>query len=522
MANLKFADTDNMVAFLSKPTKSNGFEQILDFLNAHLIKYALTVNPTIYTSCINQFWSTAVAKTINGEAQLHSQVDGKEIIITEAFVQRDLQLEDENGIDCLPNSTIFEQLALMGPKTTAWNEFTSIMASAVICLETNQKFNFSKLIFESLMKNLDNLSDKFLMHPRITPLFPTMVLQNQAQMGEGSAILTDPHHTPTITQPSTSTQPQKTQKLRKLKRKNIEVPQPSGSTDNVTDDVVHKELGDSLVRAATTASSLEAKQDSGNINKTRSKATLNEPSSTGTSSGSGPMCQETMGNTIAQTRFENISKLSNDSLLARGSRTHGMKRLRRVGATARVESSGDEEDLGEDPSKQRRRINVINADEQITLVSVQNDADKEMFDLDALNVSTAATTVTITTEEITLAQALEELKTSKSKVKGIVFQEPGESTATTIISSQQSQDKAEIYEANIAWDDIQAKVYVDYQLAERLQAKEQEQFTIKEKATLFKELLEQRRKHFAAKRAEDKRNKPPTKTQQNRERRHAF
>ncbi|GKE44739.1 hypothetical protein Tco_1472023 [Tanacetum coccineum] len=71
-----------------------------------------------------------------------------------------------------------------------------------------------------------------------------------------------------------------------------------------------------------------------------------------------------------------------------------------------------------------------------------------------------------------------------------------------------------IDEANIAWDDIQAKVDDDYQLAERLQAEEQEQFTIEEKATLFKELLEQRRKHFAAKREEEKRNKPPTKTQQ--------
>ncbi|GKF11816.1 hypothetical protein Tco_0049742, partial [Tanacetum coccineum] len=51
-------------------------------------------------------------------------------------------------------------------------------------------------------------------------------------------------------------------------------------------------------------------------------------------------------------------------------------------------------------------------------------------------------------------------------------------------------------------------------LAERLQAAKQEQFTIEEKATLFKELLEQRRKNFVAKRAEEKRNKPPTKSQQ--------
>ncbi|GKD72961.1 hypothetical protein Tco_1331243, partial [Tanacetum coccineum] len=56
-----------------------------------------------------------------------------------------------------------------------------------------------------------------------------------------------------------------------------------------------------------------------------------------------------------------------------------------------------------------------------------------------------------------------------------------------------------IDEANIAWDDIQVKVDADYQLAERLQAKEQEQFTIEEKATLFKELLEQRRKHLQLK-----------------------
>ncbi|GJY51120.1 hypothetical protein Tco_0441967 [Tanacetum coccineum] len=59
MSAPKFADSHNMVAFLAKPTKSDGFEQILDFLNAHPIKYALTVNPTIYTSCIEQFWATA-------------------------------------------------------------------------------------------------------------------------------------------------------------------------------------------------------------------------------------------------------------------------------------------------------------------------------------------------------------------------------------------------------------------------------------------------------------------------------
>ncbi|GJZ83716.1 putative ribonuclease H-like domain-containing protein [Tanacetum coccineum] len=303
-------------------------------------------------------------------------------------------------------------------------------------------------------------------------------------------------------------------------------------------------LGDSLVGTATTASSLEAEQDC----------------------GGGPRCQETMGDTTAQTRFENVSKHSNDSLLARvldlektkttqhneiaslkrrvkklvkksRSRTHKLKRLYQVGLTARVESSRDEESLGEDASKQGRRINAIDADEDITLVNVQDDADNEMFDVNVL-VSTAATTVTITTEEITLAQVLEALKTSKPKVKGIVFQEPepvkpmkkkvqimlNEEVASKLQAEfneeeRLTREKAEKEkESNIALieecDDIQAKIDVDHQLAERLQAQEQEELPDAEKATLFQQLLEKRRKHFAAKRAEEQRNKPPTQAQQ--------
>ncbi|GJX40362.1 putative ribonuclease H-like domain-containing protein [Tanacetum coccineum] len=78
--------------------------QLLDY------RYALTINPTIYISCIEQFWSTVMAKTINGEEQLHALVDGKKIIITESSIRRDLQLADEEGVDCLPNSTTLKIL----------------------------------------------------------------------------------------------------------------------------------------------------------------------------------------------------------------------------------------------------------------------------------------------------------------------------------------------------------------------------------------------------------------------------
>ncbi|GJU93565.1 hypothetical protein Tco_1318321 [Tanacetum coccineum] len=230
-------------------------------------------------------------------------------------------------------------------------------------------------------------------------------------MGEGLAMPTDPHHTPTFIQPSTS-QPQMKQRSRRPKIKDTQVPQPSGPTTNVAEEAINEEIDASLVRAATTASSLEAKQDSGNIDKTQSKATPNEPSSMGTSSGGGPMHQETIGDKIAQTRSENVSKLSNDPLLAREFLLWRLQRLLKlmrlqVSSSRRVESSRDEEDLGEDASKQGRRIHDIDADEDITLV---ND-DNKMFDVGTLTGDevlveqvVAAKDVNLSVDEVTLAQ----------------------------------------------------------------------------------------------------------------------
>ncbi|GJX50335.1 hypothetical protein Tco_0277180 [Tanacetum coccineum] len=114
MSTLQFAETHNMIAFLEKPAESNGFQEIIDFLNANQIHYTLTVNPTIYTSCIEQFWATTKAKTVNGEHQLQALVDKKKVIITETSIRSDLYLEDAGGTDCLPTATIFEELARMG------------------------------------------------------------------------------------------------------------------------------------------------------------------------------------------------------------------------------------------------------------------------------------------------------------------------------------------------------------------------------------------------------------------------
>ncbi|GKD87668.1 hypothetical protein Tco_1358822 [Tanacetum coccineum] len=90
MSDLKFVDTHNLVAFLEKPTEREGFEEIVDFPNANPIKYALTVNPKVYCSCIKQFWDTVKAKTVNGEVQLQALVDKKKVIITESTIRKDL------------------------------------------------------------------------------------------------------------------------------------------------------------------------------------------------------------------------------------------------------------------------------------------------------------------------------------------------------------------------------------------------------------------------------------------------
>ncbi|GJV66107.1 putative ribonuclease H-like domain-containing protein [Tanacetum coccineum] len=93
---LKFVDSHNMVAYLEKSIENADFDEIVDFLNANPIRYALTVSPTIYVSYIEQFWSTAKIKIVNNERQIRAKVNGKTIVISESSVRRDLQFNDED------------------------------------------------------------------------------------------------------------------------------------------------------------------------------------------------------------------------------------------------------------------------------------------------------------------------------------------------------------------------------------------------------------------------------------------
>nr|GEX54869.1 hypothetical protein [Tanacetum cinerariifolium] len=114
MANLKFVDQHNMVAYLDESDVNTEFHQIVDFLSSCSINYALTLSPTVYASYIEQFWNTTSSKTINYMKQIHAIVDGKAVVISESSMRSDLLFDDEDCITCLTNDDIFENLALMG------------------------------------------------------------------------------------------------------------------------------------------------------------------------------------------------------------------------------------------------------------------------------------------------------------------------------------------------------------------------------------------------------------------------
>nr|GEX43660.1 hypothetical protein [Tanacetum cinerariifolium] len=155
--------------------------------------YALMVNLTIYVSCIKQLWATASIKKVK-DVKLQALIDRKKVVVTEDIIRQDLRLDDADGVECLPTENIFAELARMGSekpppkltfykaffstqwkilihtrvqcmsaKRTAWTEFSCSMASIVICLATGTKFNFSKYIFDSMVRNVDSPS-KFLMY----------------------------------------------------------------------------------------------------------------------------------------------------------------------------------------------------------------------------------------------------------------------------------------------------------------------------------------------------------------------
>ncbi|GJT09905.1 hypothetical protein Tco_0856947 [Tanacetum coccineum] len=397
------------------------------------------------------FWATAKANTVNGERQLQALIDKKKVIITESSIRSDLHLEDAGAFFSLQWKFLIHTITqCLSAKSTAWNEFSSTMASLIICLATNQNFNLSKYIFDAMVKHLDG-GVKFLMYPRfvqvfinqqlgdmshhkkiyvnpshtkkifanmkregkdfsgrVTPLFATMMVQANQEEGVDSGIPTASQQTPITILPSTS-KPQKKQSRRKQKKTNA-VPHPSDSTTDVPNEEFVPTHSNDLLLSGEDRLKLTDLMDM--CTKLSERVLDLEHTKTA-------QAQEI---TNLKLRVKKLEKKA-------GLRTHKFKRLYKVGVTRRVEYSNDES-LGaqEDASKQGRNALIGNE------VFAENDMIEKDQDVIPKEVSTAAPSTTavsppvITKVEITLAQTLAKLKSAKSKV---VIQEPVQSTTTT-------------------------------------------------------------------------------------------
>nr|GEU43388.1 putative ribonuclease H-like domain-containing protein [Tanacetum cinerariifolium] len=346
----------------------------------------------------------------------------------------------------------------------------------------------------------------------VTPLFASMLVP-QVVKGEGSGQPFEPQPPSSTAPPSheeqvtvVASQPQNTYTPRRTKRvQDNEIPQSSGPPKKLGDEVVYTGEDDRVVRATTTVTSLEADQESGNINKTQSTTTLNEPSPHGIGLGRGPKCQDTtLGDVDAQTRFETASIQFHDPpLLEVNTSRSGEDRGHTPGSdegrpninelmaictqfsnmVLALEQSKTTQDLSldkENVSKQGRNLktrpmfeegnfdddfddiddmvdeamknvkgDTVNAGGAVNTATTGVSAASVSVTTVGVSISTAepktpltTTTTSFKDEDLTIAQTLVKMRSKKAKEKGVAFIDVEESARpTTILPTIDPKDK---------------------------------------------------------------------------------
>ncbi|GJW63735.1 hypothetical protein Tco_0115619 [Tanacetum coccineum] len=508
MSDLKFADSYNMVAFLEKPTECEGFEQIVDFQNAPTIKYALTVNPTIYASCIEQFWDTIKVKTVNEEVQIQSLVDRKKVIIIEASVRRDLQLKDAEWIECLPNDSIFEQLALMRFVQVFLDKQVEVMSKhkGIYVTPSHTKKVFANMkAMEKIFCGEDRLKLNELME--LCTNLSQRVIDLENTKTSQAAEITELKERVKKLEKKRGSRNHKLKRLYKVGRSARVV-----SSEDEGQSEVEKEVSvaDPVTTAGEVVTTASVEVSTTILTETTTVDEL----------------------TLAQTLIEIKS---------------AKPKVKKVEFQEPVQTEEKEEDrLAREKAQQD--------EDNKSFDEVRKDFDKTMSWIESF-VPMDSEVVALSCfedEDLIIAQTLMKMRSEKSKVRGVVMQEPSETATRPTVPPQQHDPKekgkakmveqekpfkkkdqikfdeevaqrlqvqlqAELEEeerlakqreedANIAeWDDVQAMMDADYELAARLQAEEQGELTIEEKSRLFMELIDKRKKHFARLGAEEQR-----------------
>nr|GEX31763.1 retrovirus-related Pol polyprotein from transposon TNT 1-94 [Tanacetum cinerariifolium] len=408
------------------------YDEVL-WIQNQMLDYGFNLmNTKIYidnesTICIVKNQATVKALKVNDQEQMQALVDKTKVIITKDNIRSDLRLDDAEGTACLLNEVIFKGLARMGT-----------MASAIICLADNQKFNFSKYIFDNMVKSLDG-GVKFYLFLGFLQVFLDKQVEGMARHKEMYVISS---HNKKIfanirrIRAGFSGNPQK---LRRKKRKEAETS--------------HDKSKDEDHVPTPSSDPLPIGDDSSILNELMKK----------------------------------VTKLTKWRKLRFG----GLKRLKRIGSGRRVKSPMEKDDLGaqEDASKQGRMIEEIDQNAEIALDDETQGRtnDDEMFRVDDLAgeevvmdsavepVTTikdsAATTTDVTEDEITIDQALAALRS-----KGIVFYEQTQSQIPTV-SSSKDKVKAKIIEPEVPLKK-KDQMRIDAECARKLQAEEQEAATL--------------------------------------------
>nr|GEW76582.1 hypothetical protein [Tanacetum cinerariifolium] len=408
---LTFTDTYNMIVFLTKSDASEGFEKIIDFLNGSVIQYALMVNPTIYVSCIKQFWSSVSLKKTN-DVRLQALIDKRKVLITEDTVRQALRLDDADSIDCLTNEEIFVELARMGlirnvdssSKFYMYPRFLQLMIDAQVGdLSSHATKYTSPALTQKVFANMRRVGKGF---SRVdTPLFDGMLVPQQVH-DDVAAIVDDADAEPTPLLPTSATTPPPQQKLI-----------PSSSQAESTPPLLPHQS------PIAQPSSPPPEQPSSHDDK--------------------------IAQSIEITKLkQRVRKLEKKREL----KASRLKRLRKVGTAQRVKTSVDTVmDDQEDASKQGG-IAELDADEDVTLEEVLAEVAKDADVQGRLEESQAhvyhldlehAQKVLITAAATTITVAPMPKASAARRRKGVVIRDPKETATSSVIvhSEPKSKDK---------------------------------------------------------------------------------
>nr|GEV00056.1 hypothetical protein [Tanacetum cinerariifolium] len=424
---------------IAKPTESEGFEQIIDFLNGSLVGYALKASPTIRTSCIKQFWSTAKVKTIDDEVRVQALIDAKRVTIKESSIHHILRLNDEEGTSCLANDDIFTGLANMG-----YEKIT--MASTIIRLATNQKFNFSMYILLSLVKNIE-AGVPFYMFPRFVQL---LVGHQLGDMSHHQDIYNNPSLTKKVfanmKRVSTSFSRVITplfENMLVLVAEEVEHQLPSPSNDPIPDankdSLTLQELMDICTRLSNKVLDLESE-----VIDIRSSFTDRI---------------QKLEDRVDQLEVENRALKEKSFKTTQVDTTTPVENIEKLFKQGRMIAYMDEDvkvNLEEAQAK-AYNLDLQHAEKVLSMQDVDKEEPAEVEEvLEVVKAAKLFTEVVTTVEPTTTAAQIPKASALRRR-RGVVIQDPEETAASLIDESFTRQLEAEL-NANINWNDVVEQV----------------------------------------------------------------